>query len=599
MTQPSKILPYQFETIEGDLVFKEGATHELRPNKPAAGPGDAVRVRGADAASGSNANGGDGIIAGGAGDGTGKPGVGTAGGPFALPKANRANFRVLGGAENFVFAGDDAGNTELFAATPLGDVQITKNGALDVLSSPIPATDAAVTVEVFAPIIGGPGDPTVVAVGRYNTLNFPTGLTRSARAQGTLPEDFRAGPTDDILIVCKYTIAGAGGGTVVRLQTAGNAENNPEGPFSYDLDVSGAVVGQISQSPVIATIPAADVMKLANLVIDIQRTPFGGEFGGAFQLVSLHFIYKSKAVSSVLSDTVDVFTPTPNPQPNPGVMAPYGTLDFPAGQVGEVAAELTVDKRYATGTPCLVQLSYAMSSAFVGGTVSLTIAASINNTINIPPQSVMVQPANTMNVIALTIGLIDIGAGLNPLDSVVLIIDRVPGDTHPGDFRLVSASLVMGGVVVPGAATAEIDYTCTDRVAGAGPPDTDSETVFGVENETYELAIGTADGQDVTFVYRCRRPGSASAGISSITIPYKISAAVGNNGVVFKVYRGTGALIYMSAKQTATARTEFSIPGVALASLPAIGERFLVLAQAFVDNGATADIGAEITVAYE
>lgn len=600
VTQPTKLLPYQFETIEGDLVFKEGATHELRPNKPAAGPGDAVRVRGADAATGSNANGGDALLAGGLGDGTGKKGLPQSEAPLALKKSTLGPYRPLGATENFVFAGDDAGDTELFAATPNGNVQITKDGFLDVASTPQPAVDASLAVEFFSSILGGPGDPTPVNVGQFKALAFPAGATRAVRAQAILPADFRADPVaDTVQIACKYTIAGAGGGNLVRLQTSGSSNNNAEGSVVYDLDVSGTVAGQIVTSPVIRSIPAADVAKLGALAFAIQRNTFGGEFAGDFQLVELLFFFKSKAITAVLSISTDLFVGTTQPNPIPGIMGSYRTVDYPAGTPSEVAASFNIDRRYNAGTDCFLQLVFAMSSAIGGQSVNLVIAGSINNVTAIPPMSVTVFPDNTANSIERTIGLVNIGAGLNPLDSVALKIKRVAGDTHTGMFRLIAANLVMGAAIVTGLANAELDYPCVDKIAGVGPPDTDTETDLGLENDAYQTAIGLVDGQDVTFVYRCRRPSTALSGINAITIPYKISANDGFTKVIVTVRKADGTIIFTSASLVSISRQDYVINGLALSALPAIGERFLVLVRAFVNTGQTTFVGSEITVSYE
>ena len=600
MPTPTKLLPDQYETIEGDLIYKEGVTRYLRINQAASGPGNLLVVEGGPAAAGSNQSGGDAFLAGAAGDGSGKTGRSGTQAPFILNKVNPTTFVPRGANQTMLYAGDDTGNTELFVDTPLGIVQVTKGGALDVTAAPAPAVVASAYNDVMTPIVGGPPPPNPVLVGNFAALSFPAGTTTVARSQIVVPQDFRDALPDNVQVVLRYTIGAGGINNIVRLQTSGSADASVIPTTIYNLDVSAVTPGTIVQSPPILALSSSLVSALSTLSVALQRTTFVGEFSADIQIVSVVYLYNSQVITSAVSVSNDEFAPvTGFTPPGPGTMGAYLTNDYPPGSVTSSAVQFVVPQQYLAGNDCLVELTYGMSTAQVGGRVDLIVSGSINNVTPIPPTSVSVYPSAVANQITRTGALINIGSLVNPLDNVVVIVQRTATDTHLGAFRVTESMLVMAAAVVfPGTGAPEASLPFVDVIAGNGPPDVDTTTVLGTENEVYRTATGTNTNQDVTFVARGQVPVNALGGIASISVVTKVSAAVGNNQVIVSIRRASGAVIFTSAPLVSATRLASVFSGFGFASQPAPGERFLVLCQAIVDSGATTFVGAEVAVIF-
>lgn len=593
MPTPSKILPYQFETIPDDLVFTPGAVRGLTTS-PTATP-DRVRVSGAEASAGSNANGADSLLTGGDGDGTGKKGKARVEQTcLTLEKVVPAGLVPRGPNEIDLCCEDDAGDAEFFVDTPGGVVQVTKDGALNTFVTTPPATDTSISVEDFTQVSGGFPPPAQDDIGNFRSVAFPAGATTECRGQLNVGQDFRDGSGDQVTILLRYAVD-AGANTVVRLQLYGQADNTALP--NVQTNVTVGPVNTIQSTPVVYTIAPGDVLDLSSLAMIVRRVTFVGEYTGNFHLISIVAIYKSVVLEAISSVSSDLFTGTANPSPSPGVLGSFKTSDFPFGSVAEIATVFNVPKRYAAGSFAYLRLSFAMSTAGPGTRVDLSFEGSVNNVTAIPASAFSVYPTPTIGLIQLTVPLLFMPPTLAPNDEIAVKVKRLATDTYNGLFRLVSVILVFGSTVVSPGVVLEDNVPMTDSVPGVGPPDTDTFTDFG-DVEVYRGAVGTANGQDMTFVARCRLPASANA-VSFIRVVHKVSAAVGGNGVIFRVIKSDGSTIYTSALQTNAARTEFLIVGGSFSSQPAPGSRFLVTAQCFVDNSYVTYAGEMVVVGYE
>lgn len=592
----TRVLPDQFEAIDADLLFKDGATRRLKPVQSTAGAGNDIGVSSGDAQGGSNADSGDNLLETGAKDGAGKKGrVHVVGTGLLLDSVNETTLKPLGGTQIDLLGGVDGPHTEFFADTPQGKVQLTKNGAPNIPPSITAAVDASRSVESLTAVSGGVGPPATGAVGQFPVLVYPAAISREARAQTAMPVDYRQGPGDQLSIQLKYTV-GVGANTTVRITTYGSIENNTIGTADFNLDVSSVTPDTIVTSPIIRTFGPATAQRLNEIAMIIRRTTFGGEFTGDFKLVSVIFGYESLSVSSNLSETAELFQATDQPPPTPGSIGSFQSNDYPAGVISESKCTFNIPQQFDPTTDAFLRLNYAMSTAVGGLRVDLSIKGSVNNVTTLAPQTVQIFPDNISNTIVLTAPL-RFFSGLQRLDEIVIFLRRLDTDTHTGAFKLVSAELVMGSTIITGGVQAEVDYEFSDIIAGAGPPDTDTSATLGSENEVYHTATGLGDNQDVTLVARCRVP-SALHGVSFIRVVHKVSAAAGNNGVIVTVRKADGTVVYTSTAQVSATRAEFVISGASLSSNPASGERFLVLAQAIVDTGATTYVGVEVTVGY-
>lgn len=592
----NRILPDQFETIDADLLFKDGATRRLRPVQSTTGQGDDIGVRSGDAKTGSNGNSGDYLLEVGAPDGTGKLGrVHVSSTILIFDSVDDTTIATPGATQIALEAGADGPHTEFFVNTPQGKIQVTKNGVLDVPVASSAAVDATRAIESLTHVVGGSGDPASGTVGLFNVLVYPAGASREARSQSVVPVDYRQGPGDLVGFQLKYTV-GPGANPFVRITTYGGIENTSIGAVDYNLDVSGVTPGNLVTSPIFRTFSPSVAHRLDEMAIIIKRTTFVGEFTGDFKLVSVIFHYESLTISATISETAELFTSTDLAPPIPGFVGAFQSNDYPAGVVTESKCTFHIPQQFNPATDCFLRLTYAMSTAVLGARVDLSIEGSVNNTTALPPQGVSVFPANVANTITLTAPLRFIN-GLNPLDEILLEISRLATDTHTGSFRLISAELVMGSAIVAGAGSPEVDYDYTDIIPGAGPPNTDSITFLGIENEVYEAVSGLGDNQDATYVARCRVPTFLHS-ITFIRVTFKNSLAAGNNAIVVTVRRADGTVVYTSTPQVNASRTEFTISGASLLSSPIGGEHFLVLVQAIVDNGQTTYVASELTVGF-
>ena len=595
MAERQKLAPDQYSPIESDLGFSSGVTRTLAPIDSAT-PDD-IRLRGADADAASGASGGDSLLGGGEGDGAGCRGrarvENTA---IVMDQIVPAEVCPRGPTQVQLSAEDDGGDTEWYLDTPQGKIQVTKDGALNAtLSTTTPAIDSSVSFDKLNVVSGGALPPTPNSLGDYKTLDYPAGVDREAVGQSVIREDFRDEPGDVVEVILKYTIS-AGANTLVRLQTYGAAGNTVLGALNVDLDVSTVTPGAITKSPVLRSVPGASIDPLADMAIVVKRLTFGGEFTGDFRLLSVVYRFKSFSVTVVLSEsTGDFFAVGGVGFPTPGTLGSYKVLDYPAGLLRESVAFFTIPSGYQVGSDVQLRLCYAMDTLEPTNDVQIATEVFVNNVSSSPSLTTIFNPQNAANEIQPT-GLIRVLSGLARLDSLAIRIRRTGTGSHTGTFRLVSAHLVMGSAVV--TATELLEFTYTSQAEfGAFPPTTTSE-YDQAEGEVYKKAIGIGiANRDVTFVYRGRVPSNRNE-INYITVPHKVSSAVGNNGVTIAVVDENGTTVYSGAKLVSAVRAEETVPGASLSANPGPGERFTVLCTANVDAFDEIFVGAELTVGY-
>lgn len=591
----TRVRPFQYQPIDEDLFFVANGTRTWSPQQASSGPGNDIRYKGGDAATGSNTDGGDVLLKGGSGDGTGKKGlVRVEDGCLRLKESVSSDYKTAAADEIDLCAGDDSGDTEFFAMTPAGPVQITKDGAVNSSAS-IPVVPASFDSQTLSPVDGGPGAPANGVLGSFLTLDFPSGVERQVRAEAAVPQQFRDNSGDSINVRLKYART-AGSNSTVRLRTSGQADNTLLGNVDYDLDVSATPTDEIALSPVIRTITGVDANRLTSIALILTRQVMGGEFTGDFRLVGVVFEYDS--LNSVVATSVhreQFFTTFGSP--SNGVMGSFKTVEMPPSAESEVSCMFTIPKEYQPGSDVILRLSYAMDQAAVG-TVNLQLEGSINNVTALGPSNVSITPDNVANELRLTTGLLFITAA-SRLDDIAIKIRQLGTGTHPGVFRLVGAMLVMGATTLDAGILPEIHYGMSDAqvVSGFGTPDTDTDTVLGTENETYNVAHGTDDGQAVDFVYRCQLPDGFTD-ISEIVVPHKVSTAAGSNAVQVFVRLASGVTAYTSPTITSDTRAEHTVSGASLSSQPSLLQRFLVIVRAFVDLGEVAYVGDKITVRF-
>ena len=593
-----QLRPFQFTPIDEDVLFADGATHTLKPVQSTTGAGDDIRLSAADALAASAADGGNVLLKGGAGDGVGLKGnVLIEEGCVVLNEAVTTEFIASTATQVGLVAIDDAGDTEFAAKTSGGLVQITKDGAINA-----GATTAVVTQSVesttFSVVSGGSGSPLNGTLGDFRTLDYGAGLQREVRSEVNMPREFRDSPLDTVTVKFKYAIT-AGANTTVRLSTFGGADNNTLAAEIYDLDVSAVTPGEIVESPVIRTIAATDADTLTSLALIVRRDILGGEFTGDFRLVNV--VFEFQALNSVVAISRSTFQfVTLLGSPVNGTVGAFNSVDLIPGVVSEVGAFFNIPNGYQLGSRAFIRVSFAMSTAEVGQSVNLQVSGSINNVTVIPTQSVTVNPGSNADEIELSTSLLTV-AGLARLDDVLLRVKRMGTGSHGGSIRLIAAILEMGSSIVTSSDPVEYLYDTSDKIGSVGgvaaTPSTDTLTEL-TEGETYDLALGDANNQDVTFVHRAGLPAIFSS-IASFEVPYKFSSVGGNNALEISVIDATGSLLYgpVAVAPSAT-RAVAVVSGASLSSQPASGERFLVLAKATVDLGETIHASNQVLVKY-
>lgn len=522
----------------------------------------------------------------------------------AVPLGTSANNGVTGGAIPGKVAGDALKGVNILGDGTL-EVKVDGSTVQFNPSGQLKATPAAVTptglVSKNIPFTSDIPSVTAPTAGFISsdipTLDYPDGATTGQLFDITVPDDYDSG---NLEVLAVYQMS-AGSGNV-RYQTQAKLVHISGSIDTTTYPATGATLISPPTTPTRSTlfsINSVDVVK--GDVIQVYISRIGGDgldtATGDWRIIAFEYRYTAQLATRAAIQNLDLFADASvAPPATLGLLgSDIPTLDFPSASDTAEKTLFIIPDNWDTYSDAQIRIDYAMSSAVPGDMVRIETSGYIVDVsggavVALPAVNFDIFPSNDTNphrtLPVRAIPAASLGAG----DAVVLIIRRInaglPFTNHPGDFKMVNATVALGLAPTSGFAQSQIEEFYLDHatfgniVGPASVSGVIGYPTFGVAANDfatlYNLSSTTAGIGEIDVAFSGRL-ASFQTQVMSVTIGALLNS--GSPSMTLKIYfEGQASPVHTQVITPTGTYTEYTV-NTSVFTQPTGKKRYIVVGE--------------------